>query len=248
MSNRVDVIILSLVTDDQSFATTKTCVDSYMNTGKELINKIFVVETNKEFKGDYGHATVEVIIPGEEFNYNRFFNIALEKCKAEFIMGPNNDLIIHPNCIQTLVHEFDTNPKIQSLCPIDRKWHRHTKMYFPSDNKVYHGYEVSLHVFGGVCCFRRSVFEKIGYLDERFYFFYQDNDYALCLSRCNLLHGAHTGARISHLSGGSNRIADPKFQYLPQNMAIQGDILDNKWNKEEPFKSGGFKPYKQYTL
>tara|TARA_R110000868_G_scaffold133029_3_gene344399 strand:+ start:2367 stop:3113 length:747 start_codon:yes stop_codon:yes gene_type:complete len=248
MKSKFDIIILSLATDDLSFNTTKKCVDSYITTANELVNKIYVVESNKSFDQNYNQPKVEVIIPQEEFCYNKFYNIALEKCKAEFVMGPNNDLIVHAGCLQTLAEEFDTNPEIQSICPIDRNWGKHSKIYFPNDDKLYYGYDVSLHMYGGIFCCRRSVFNTIGFLDERFYFFYQDNDYACCLQRCNLLHGAHTKARVSHQCGGSNRIAPKKFQYLPKNMNTQGDIFANKWYNEEPFMSGGYKQFKSYPL
>lgn len=244
--NRVDVIILSLVVDDVSFLTTKKCIDSYINTADELINKIYVVETNKDFNRNYEQPKVELIIPKEKFNYNKFYNIALERCTSEFIFGPNNDLLIHDNCIQNIVKEFDNNPNIQSLCPVDRKWHRHTKMYLPSDAKIYFGYETSLHMFGCVFMCRRSLFKQIGYLDERFFFFYQDNDYIMSLQRLGLLHGVYTGAEVSHESGGSNNIANGRCSYTPYNMNTQGNIFMHKWFKEEPFKSGGYKKFKEY--
>lgn len=248
LKNKVDVIILSLVVDEESYTMTKACVDSYVDTASDFINKIYVVETNKKFNQKYSSSKVELIIPNEEFCYNRFFNIALEKCESEFVMGPNNDLVVHSNCIQTLLYEFNNNEFIDSICPVDRDWHKHSKMYLPTENKLYYGYDVSLHVFGGVACYRRSVFEKIGYLDERFFFFYQDNDYSMCAQRCNLLHGVHTGARISHMSGGSNRIATGRCQYTPYNMNTQGHIFSDKWEREEPYKSGGFKKFKEYIM
>ena len=42
--SKVDVIILSLANDEASFQTTKRCVDSYLNTAKDLIKNIFVIE------------------------------------------------------------------------------------------------------------------------------------------------------------------------------------------------------------
>ena len=125
----IDIIILSLSVDDKSFSKTKNCIDSYIQTADELIGKIYVVESNNNFDSSYDNKKVEIIKPGCEFNYNKFFNIALNKCKSKYIMGPNNDLVIQPNCIQTLIDEFEKNPSISSLSPIDRKWHRHTKMY-----------------------------------------------------------------------------------------------------------------------
>lgn len=243
--NKFDVIILSLVVDNFTFNRTKQCVDSYINTADDLINNVFVVETNANFSQDYNQQKVTVIKPNKQFNYNEFYNIALERCSSEFVIGPNNDLIIESNCIQTIRDEFISNSEVSSISPIDRKWHRHTKMYLPSDNKLYYGTEVSLHMFGCLFACRRSVFKTIGYLDETFYFFYQDNDYIMSVDRCGLVHGVHTGARISHQSGGSNQYATERCKYLPQNMNEQGDLLFNKWNKE-PFKSGGYKPFKQY--
>jgi hypothetical protein len=246
-NNPVDVIILSLVKDDKSFKVTKDCVDSYLRTAGELINKIYVVETNPDFDRSYGHYKVEVIKPNKEFNYNEFYNIALAKCTGEFVIGPNNDLIIHEGCIQRIVKEFRENPTIHSISPIDRNWHMHTHMYLPNEDKLYYGMNVSLHMFGCIFCCRRSVFEKIGYLDETFYFFYQDNDYVMSLERNGLNHGVLTGARVTHKTGNTNDIADTKFKYLPENMHFQGELLHRKWNAE-PFCSGGYKKYKEYTM
>ena len=109
---KVDVIILSLVKDDETFNKTKGCIDSYINTADDIINNIFVVETNTNFDGDYNQLKVKIIKPDIKFNYNKFFNIALKECKAEFIIGPNNDLQIHDNCIQNLIEQFKINESI----------------------------------------------------------------------------------------------------------------------------------------
>lgn len=243
-TNKFDVIVLSLVVDDSTYELTNNCVQSYINTADELINKIYVVETNSNFDKDYNNSKVEIIKPNKKFNYNEFYNIALEKCTSDFIIGPNNDLVILHGCLQTLLKEFQQTD-VDSISPIDREWHRHTKMYLPSENKLYYGTEVSLHMFGSIFACRRSVFTKIGFLDERFYFFYQDNDYIMSLERNNLLHGVHTGALVKHKSGASNAYADVHCKYTPKNMNEQGDLLVKKWNSE-PFVSGGYKKFREY--
>jgi GT2 family glycosyltransferase len=245
LNNKFDVIILSLVVDEDTFNTTSNCIKSYIDTADELINKIYVVETNSVFNGTYEQSKVELIKPNKQFNYNEFYNIALAECEAEFVVGPNNDLLIQPNCLQVMLKEFQTNKNVSSISPIDREWHRHTKMFLPSENKLYYGTEVSLHMYGCIFCCRRSVFENIGFLDETFYFFYQDNDYIMSLERCNLLHGVHTGARVKHQSGHSNNYAEDRLKYTPKNMNEQGVLLATKWNSE-PYKSGGYRQYKQY--
>jgi len=244
--NKVDVIILSLVKDDKSFDITQRCIDSYISTADELINKIVVVETNSEFDGDYKNEKVSLIKPNKPFNYNQFYNIGLDECTADYIMGPNSDIIIQENCIQTIVKEFESNPDIDSISPIDRSFERQRRNIFPSENKLYYGYNVPMHVFGCCFCARRKVFETMGYLDESFDFFYQDNDYAMSLERCNLKHGIHTGAKIIHKSGGTNRIADVKFQYNQHNMSRYDTLFFKKWLHTEPFKSGGYKKFKSF--
>lgn len=246
MQSKFDVIILSLAANDKLFETTKRSVDSYFETAGELINKVIVMETNKNFDKSYNNSKVEVIIPQEDFHYNKFYNIALEQCTSEFVIGPNNDVVIQPGCLQALLKEFNKDPDLASLCPVDRNWHRHTTMYLPNDDKIYYGYEGNLHMFGCLFCCRRSVFKIIGYLDERFYFFYQDNDYIMSLERCGLKHGVYTGAKIKHSSGHSDYVAAEHLRYTPKNMQEQGELIMNKWYNTEPFKSGGYKPFKEY--
>ena len=59
LHDKFDVIILSLAVDEHTFQKTKMCVNSYINTADELINKIFIVETNPLFEGDYEQSKVE---------------------------------------------------------------------------------------------------------------------------------------------------------------------------------------------
>jgi hypothetical protein len=247
LKNKFDVIILSLAINEETFNTTKQCVDSYIETADDLINNIFIVETNPKFNNDYKQKKVTVIKPNEQFNYNKFYNIALDKCVSEFVIGPNNDVFIQPNCLQTILKEFNNNSNIHSISPINRNWHRHTKMYFPSENKLYYGYEVSLHLYGCIFACRRSIFKQIGFLDESFYYFYQDNDYSMCLRRIGLLHGAHTGAQVVHNSGHSDKYADTKFKYTSQNMHEQGELFHEKWTRTSPYNAEGYRPFKPYT-
>ncbi len=242
IKGKFDIIILSLVRDEESYKRTVQCIDSYRDTADDIINKVIVVETNPDFENYYNYNKLKLIKPNKEFNYNGFINIALDECEAEYVFGPNNDLIIHQGCLQRIKKEFEQNENIHSISPIDRNWHRHTEMFLPDEDKLYYGYDVSLHMFGCAWAARRSVFEKIGYLDEDFYFFYQDNDYVECLRATGLRHGVLTGARVSHGSGSSNNIAEPKFRYTPQNMHDQGQIYHRKWDSGIPFKK--FKEYK----
>lgn len=247
--NKFDVIILSLVVDPYTHSLTKCCIESYLATSDDLINKIYVVETNLNFIGNYNNEKVEVIKPNEEFNYNKFFNIALSKCTAQYIIGPNNDVIVKPGCLQALLKAFNEDEDLYSLSPVNREWHRHKQMYFPQTNKLYYGYVSNIHVMGCLFSARRKTFDQIGYLDETFYFYYQDDDYAACLRRNKLKHALHTGAEMIHKNGSSSKFYPPKFQYNNKQILLaQQNLFIKKWAQSEPFKSGGFKKFKPYCF
>lgn len=245
---RIDVIILALTKDDVSFATTYNCLASYMNSGGPLINKIFVIETNKDSNYDYGIPQVEIIKPGIPFNYNQFYNIGLAKCTAEFVAGPNNDVVLELGCLPKLIDAFDRFPGIQSLSPVDRHWPRHNANTFKSPDALYHGYEVSRHFMGCMFCIRRSAFRQIGFLDENFYYFYQDDDISKCLETCKLAHALYTGAHMSHgTSLTSNSDVPIRYKYNDLNFKNQSAMFRLKWKYTVPFKDGGFEMFKEYT-
>jgi len=241
----VNIVILSLVTDSDSFETTFNCVESYAKS--ELVTKIIVVESNKSFNnlGFKYNNKVQLIIPQEEFNYNRFLNIGKSNCTSDFIVFSNNDLVVEDDCIQQLYSQLLADDQLMSVCPIDRNWHRHTKTYLPTNNKLYTGYVSALHMFG--CCYmlKKTIFDIIGDFDERFFFFYQDDDLATSLKRNNIKHGVLTSAKIKHkISKKPQPDGGEKFRYTNHNMVSQGDIYMGKWSKEEPFKSGGYSKFK----
>ena len=257
---KIDVIILSLIQDELSLLTTKNCVDSFLKTGNNLINKIFVVETNPNIIVDYNSSKVKVIQPNLPFNYNKFFNFALKLCTADYIVSSNSDVVLEQDSLQKLIQLFDITPGLQSVCPdlnppmplccfTDSNWESgiHEKKSLKK-NALNLGYEMLIHMHGCFYMCKRNVFEQIGFLDERFYFYYQDNDYIKSLERLNIQHGIYTGTFINHMLGNSLRLASEKYQPTQKNMLKQKEILLKKWNLEEPFCSGGYKPFKPYSL
>lgn len=242
-----DIIILSYAQNSDAAQVTQNCIKSYLKNSDELINNIFVIESEKSIQ-DSVNGKVHTIVPKEDFNYNRFLNIGLEKCSSEFVIFSNNDIIVLENCLQTIKKAYQEDPELMGVCPIDRNWHRHSKLFFPTDDKLYYGYETTLHMFGCCITLRRKVFNTIGYLDERFFFFYQDNDVAECLRTNGLKHALHTGARVIHKEKPTPIKEGSKFSYTPQNMHDQGEIFKDKWNNP-PYNTGkkGFKPFKKYN-
>jgi len=233
----VSVVILSLVTDQNSFEVTKNCVDSFAKS--DLVSEIIVVESNKRFFLDQlqansqYHEKAQVKIPPYEFNYNQFLNIGKSFCTSEYIIFSNNDLIVEDNCVELLYDTLKNDPELMGVCPIDRAWHRHSQMYFPADNKLYTGYYTGLHMFGCIYMLKKQVFNVIGDFDERFFFFYQDDDLAATMCSKKVKHGLLTSARVKHkIAKYGQPDGGEKYRYTPNNMNTQGDIFGEKWGTD----------------
>jgi hypothetical protein len=152
-----DIIILSYAQNAKAAEITQRCVNSYLKTAGELINKIFVIESEKSITNSV-EGKVHTIVPPEDFNYNKFLNIGLELCESEFVIFSNNDIVVLENCLQKIKQAYDLDPTLMGICPTDRNWHRHSKLFFPSDDRLYYGYETTLHMFGCCITLRRTVF------------------------------------------------------------------------------------------
>lgn len=101
----------------------------------------------------------------------------------------------------------------------------------------------------------KKAIRKIGCLDEKFDFYYADNDYAMTLLKYNILHALVTKARAKHLEGQSTKtnkqplkidkripkyiISENRTWILENEKMIEGAIkFHDKWG---PYKLLKFK-------
>ena len=250
MNSTIDVIILSNNTNSQASFLTKECIESYINTiPKDKLNNVFVIETNNLDSTEYNHPSVQIIKPNVQFNYNKFVNIGLSKSTGDYVIISNNDIIVQEKCVQRLVYILDSNKDVDSVSPIDRSWECHSKENFPQENCLYFGFRSSYEMFGPcICCRRLKVFDTIGYLDERFFFYWQDNDYAECLKANGLVHALFTGSHVLHKHDVNSSPRYEKKEEYGKALREQQKIFNNKWFAEHPYSSGGFVPFKKYTV
>ena len=82
----------------------------------------------------------------------------------------------------------------------------------------------------GWCIFtRRSLFDKIGLLDERFEFWYADRDYGKTLLKHGVKHALISSSIVEHLGSKShNAINENVYNHYT---LTQHQIFLNKWNK-----------------
>lgn len=206
MDIKLSVVILAMTNSFDLYKMTVDCIESLVSSESEVVMEILVVESNKNYRSekfqypDY----VKVIIPDGTFNFHKFLNIGIKVSRGEFVALCNNDLLFHKNWFTEILNIKQENPSIKSFSPnaVDGG--------FTSDKRFEIGYKVQSHVKGWCLVAERSIFIKIGYLDELFDFYYADNDYAMSLKLHNIKHAVVFNSYVEHLEKrSSGSILDP---------------------------------------
>lgn len=239
----LDVLVLSFAKDDAHFLMTKKCVESYIQSGSSTINNIIIVESNKHFdisRWNKISNKIKAIIPPYNFNYNQFLNIGLTHCTSDIICISNSDVVVRDDCVDKMIKFFKANPEAASASPVDRSWHQNAYTIFPKDNEIYWGYQTTKYLLGFCLFMRKSIYDIIGFYDERFDFYHQDNDYEMCLRANNLKHAMVTHCHIRH---GENK---------PDTGVTHNETLRKLRNSEAIFarkwSTSKFKKFKKLSL
>lgn len=243
----VDVIILSNTVNNQLFEMLKQTVDSIHDSETNHTFNIVVVESAKNISSIFTHRLSEIrakfIIPQvPKFNYNLYLNIGLRECNNELILISNNDVIYSTGWFSAIAKQFEMDPELMSVSPVDRKWHRHTESIFNSLKELHIGNRTSYEFTGWSFIVRRSLFNIIGNFDERFEFYYQDNDIVELYNIYNIKHGLCTSSHIHHLLSRSHGTIKQEDRKLCD-MDYQHTIFKEKWKTELIPK-----PYKRLSL
>jgi cellulose synthase/poly-beta-1,6-N-acetylglucosamine synthase-like glycosyltransferase len=243
----VDVIILSNTTTNELFDILKQTVDSIHDSEPEHKFNVIVVESCKEISSFYTHKLSEIrakfVIPQvPKFNYNLYLNIGLRECKNDLVLITNNDVIYYKGWFTSIAKQFEIDPELMSVSPIDRKWHRHTESIFSSLKELHIGTRTSYEFTGWSFIVRRKLFDLLGGFDERFAFYYQDNDWVEMYNSYNVKHGLCTSSHIHHLLSKSHGTIKAEDRNLCS-MDFQHAIFKEKWNTRFVPK-----PYKRLSL
>ena len=202
----IDVIFLSKTADYEIFGITYSAINSLILNNQDYDFNINIVESNINLsKQGFSYLGHNVIIPDENFNYNKFLNIGLRFCKNEWVLICNNDLFFTKGCINTLLTIADKH-SIKSLSP----WNplTHDKIFSNEDKQKEHipGYKTAHELAGWCILVRRDVINNCEMFDERFEFWYQDNDYGETLKNNNIIHTLVPTSKVYHLTSRSFKL------------------------------------------
>ena len=221
----IDAIILSNTKDLSLYGLTQRTINSLRNSEEDYCFDIKIVETNIKFlEESFIYHDCDVITPGEKFNYNKFLNIGLSHCSNEWIVICNNDLIFTEKWFSCMMNFQKLNPYIKSLSPFEPIWH--TERGLSSKQESYTGYRIGLELTGWCLVIHRDIIYKCNLFDERFSFWYQDNDYAETIKHHHFLHALVCNSRVYHVGSVSHHLLED----VSDQTHGQRDIFKNKWN------------------
>lgn len=223
----IDCIILTKTADDTLYNLTRQTIDTLILSESSHKFNIKLIESNYSSPYKYEYPNVEVIQPIETFNYNRFLNFGLNKCKSDWIIISNNDVIYTSNWLNNLLVEYDKDNELLSMCPYEPNWH---SGYYPIAKEINYGYDAKTFVTGWCILINKKVFDIIGKFDEQFAFWYQDDDYGLTLKKYGIKHAMIKSSIVYHLHSRSHHLLQ---QHEPNSMTWrQKSVFDAKWNNK----------------
>ncbi len=131
------------------------------------------------------------------------------------VLNPDHSLQRTIRHFPTVFSQLMIILKLHHLWPASRpiRWYLATDFDYEKEQEVD-------QVIGAFFCFRRSVLEKIGFLDERFFLWYEEVDYCLRAKQAGLKIVYHPDFSIIHHGGESfaRVFALRKQRYLNQSL------------------------------
>lgn len=236
----VDVVMLSYTKDEKIYEMTKNAISSLRNSQKGVKFNVYLVETNKKFSKDFPKGyDADVIIPKEEFNFNKFLNIGFAKCKSKYVVASNNDVVFENGWLSTMVNAMGEH-NLDSACPFWKEWFE-AKPDIKISSPVWLGYSVGEQVFGYCVVMKKEVLKTIGKFDEKFKFWFQDNDYAKQLQSHGFRHALVKDSIVNHLGGVSHKFLEGEKQFEFKNgmkevydkkyQGIKASAIITNWNE-----------------
>jgi len=224
---KIDTIILCNTTTRERYDMTNECIESLRASEIDHRFNIILVESNKQ--SDFVYPNIDkLLVPKEDFHFNKYFNIALKECTSDWVILANDDLIFHDRWFSVIHSVYSTNPQVKSFSPWSNNWH---PKYLNQDTPVHLGYYSAIHMTGWCYVIRRNeVFSIIGEWDENYWFHYQDDDYAMNLLDNKIPHALIRDAKVTHIGQQSHNVLG-KQKLSKDTSEVARPYFLKKWKK-----------------
>ncbi len=198
MGNKADIVIISYSKNDYCKDLTARCIETLFlseENSKDLFN-VIVVESEPGVVWSYDNCRVQTLKAPVPYGYHKFLNYGRKEGNSEWVALCNNDLEFTQGWFSKILDSHEKNPDIISfspICPLTQVLYG----IYPHSG-IMLGYNIRKEISGWCIVHKREIYNIIGDLDERFYHWFCDNDYAMTLMQNGLKHGLVTDSIVIH--------------------------------------------------
>lgn len=185
---------------------------------------------------------IEFVKNPENYGFSKGYNATLKSVKEEFVLLLNPDCLLEKRVIKELLADFDEDPKVGAATgkiilsngETDLTAHRGfptpwaSLRYALGDDSLYHltgrlseeTHEVDA-ISGAFFLTKKSVLEKVGYLDERFFLYGEDIDLSLRIKKAGYKIIYDPSVKIIHYKGISSGLKKHSQEFSAANAATR---------------------------
>lgn len=135
---------------------------------------------------------------------------------ADYIWLLNNDIVVEPDTLSKLIETAELNSKIGLISPSIYYYDKPGKIQFcgsyvdwenseilyPEENnlQIHNDFKNAKNtcLWGTALLIKKSLFEKIGYLNERFFAYWEDTEYSLRSIKAGFINCVHLFSKVYH--------------------------------------------------
>lgn len=217
----LSVILLSFITNDDSKQLLTEAIDSLTESLNDLLFEIIVVESGDAQIAKSITKQKAMVVPyeGIDFNFHQALNQGYRNASGRYICFSNNDVVFHKNWFQS-IKDVLLNGVFQSASPVDpnddKLW-----MFDTTNVSFIEGYEIQKFFKGWCFVIEKKAMITLGGFDERFSFYFADNDFILELLRNNIRHAAVLSSYVEH----RDKVLTEFIDDLDELKKINGDLF-----------------------
>ena len=179
---------------------------------------IIIIENSRNFelkkKIEKNHSNVNVIIPETNIGFGPGINLGLKLSKNQFVLCLVADVEIKNEAVNDLSKCVDNFKDFAIISPtyIKENIYKNYEIYSEKKKSINHnlskyGLKEVDKVDGSAFIVNKSILDKIGYMDENFFFYFEQEDLCLRINNnnekiyvCDKIKFNHKGLASSHSS------------------------------------------------
>lgn len=249
----------------------KKCLESVKTVRSEADIDVYAIDNNstdESFNLDQGQFNDVKFIKNEaNLGFSRGYNKVLKNIKTEFILLLNPDCILKKGVIKKILEDFENDSLVgAATCKIilpegkvDLTAHRGfptplaSMLYLLGDDSLYHLTKENLNglhevdaIAGAFFMTKKTILEKVGFLDEKFFLYGEDLDLCFRIKKAGFKIVYDPDVEITHFKGISSGLkkhsqklspADKKTKDRALNAFYESMIIfyDKHYKNKYPF-------------